>query len=274
MLKKYQPGRLDLLINTDWGIAGDALTPRDAQDRSLLLFHERWVTKEEMRQLKDERNAYISVRIFGFVLMALALLPVINLGAIYKSGIVFAILAVVYSAVLAAGGVGLVRYARPAQYLALLIFISFLILPFTPLFADDKGAPFMVFLGLTGLYYLLRKTARKIFRPLNRPESAHPNKQPVVRKIVYGIALLIVLWAGYFVYDLRQARQLSANACRLATPGMPLEAYLSKFPGQDYKIIRRPECAIIIPKRNLGRNHCTVMHDGRIITGAQTGFTD
>jgi hypothetical protein len=71
---------------------------------------------------------------------------------------------------------------------------------------------------------------------------------------------------------------LAVDACIRATQGMPLEDFLSKFPEKDYKIIRRAEYIMIVPKRGMGRNHCTVSHDGQKITGTKTGlevyFTD
>jgi len=67
---------------------------------------------------------------------------------------------------------------------------------------------------------------------------------------------------------------MTAGACSLARAGMLLEEYLSKFPAEDYKIIRGSESIIIVPKRGMGRNHCAAKHDGRNITGAKTGFND
>jgi len=55
---------------------------------------------------------------------------------------------------------------------------------------------------------------------------------------------------------------------------MPLEYFLSKYSEKDYKIIRRPDYTIIVPKRDMGRNHCTVSHDGQKITGSKAGFND
>ena len=89
-----------------------------------------------------------------------------------------------------------------------------------PLFESEKGAPLLFILGVIGLYYLLRKTARKILWPQTGAKPDHQKIRSVVRKIIYGIALLIGLAAGYFIYDLTQAKQMAADACRLATPGM------------------------------------------------------
>ncbi|MCK7510247.1 MAG: hypothetical protein MZV70_43520 [Desulfobacterales bacterium] len=93
--------------------------------------------------------------------------------------------------------------------------------------------------------------------------------------MIYGIVLLIGLAAGYFIHDLRQARQLTAEACRRAAPGTPLEDFCQNFPKQDYKIIRNSEYILIVPKEVwAGITARGVEHDGRIITGAKTGFMD
>ncbi|MBA4389944.1 MAG: hypothetical protein C0399_03300 [Syntrophus sp. (in: bacteria)] len=99
-------------------------------------------------------------------------------------------------------------------------------------------------------------------------------KSSIVRKGIYLLVLLVAFFAGYFVYDMRQAKQAAADACINATQGMPLEDFLSKFPEKDYKIIRGAEYITVVPKRGMGRNHCTVSHDGQKITGSKTGFND
>ena len=127
MLKKYQPARTDLLINTDWGIPRDGLTTEEARNRKLLLFHDRWVTKEERRQLKDERNSYFTIRVMGFLLMLPALSVVLNIGQIVQGTFLSIVLAVIGAVVAVIGGIGLIRYARFARYLAILIFLSFFV---------------------------------------------------------------------------------------------------------------------------------------------------
>jgi len=274
MLKKYQPGRPDLLINTDWGIPRDGLTKEEAKSKTLLLFHDRWVTREEKKQLKDEQSAYVSIRIIGYLLIFICVPVLINIRSIAEGGISAVALAVLYAFAASVTGSGLIRYARYARYPAILIFLSFFILPFMPLFESEKGAPLLFLFGLIGFYYLLRRTARKIFWPQTEAKPDHQRIRLVVRKIILGIVLLIGVLAGYFIYDLTQAKQLAADACQLATPGISLESFLSKFPEADYKIIRNSEYVMIVPKRGLGRNHCMVAHDGRIITGAKAGFMD
>ena len=273
-MKHYQPGRADLLINTDWGIPLDGLTKEEARAKNLLLFQKRFVTKEEKKQLKDEQSAYVSIRIIGYLLLFICVPVLINIRSIAEGGISTVVFAVLYAFAASVTGSGLIRYALWARYPAILMFLSFFILPFLPLFEDEKGAPLLFILGVMGLYYLLRRTARKILWPQAKTRSAHRKIRPLVRGMIYGIVLLIGLAAGYFIYDLSQARQMAAGACRLATPGMLIEEFLSKVPETDYKIIRSSESLLIVPKRGMGRNHCIVAHDGRIITGAKAGFND
>ena len=163
MLKKYQLGRPDLLINTDWGVPRDAMSPEESKSKDLTLFHNRWVGKGEKKQLRDEQSAYISIRMTGVVLMLTAVPVLVNLGAIAKSGLPGAFLAVAYILAAVTGGIGLSRYARFARYPATLLLLSFFALPLTPLMGDEKGAPFLMVPGILGLYYLWRQAARKIF---------------------------------------------------------------------------------------------------------------
>jgi translation initiation factor RLI1 len=84
----------------------------------------------------------------------------------------------------------------------------------------------------------------------------------------------MAVFAGYFVYDMSQAKHKAADACIRATQGMSLEDFLSNFSEKDYKIIRRAQYLTIVPKRGMGRNHCTVSHDGQKIIGSKIGFND
>lgn len=274
-LKKYQPERTDLLINTDWGIPADGLSAEEAKSSERKLFHNRWATKEEKKQLREEYGAYQSVRIAGGLLIVLTLSLLINIGEISKGGIVSILFAAIYVVAMPAAGIGLIRLRLFARNLALLVFISFLILPFTPVLSDDKGAPLIVILGITGLYYLLRRPARKIFAtPSAKNDKDTKTEKFVVRKAAYVVLLLLAFLAIYTIYDVRQARLMSVDACKRAITGIPLKDFRSTFSANDYKIINSSGYTIIVPKRGLGRNSCTVFHDGQKITGAKTGFND
>ena len=139
------------------------MSPEEAKTADLTLFHKRWVGKGEKKQLRDEQSAYVAIRMTGVILMLTAVPVIVNLGAIAKSGLPGASLAVAYILAAMTGGIGLIRYARFARYPATLLLLSFFALPFTPIMGDEKGAPFLMVLGILGLYYLWRQTARKIF---------------------------------------------------------------------------------------------------------------
>jgi hypothetical protein len=94
------------------------------------------------------------------------------------------------------------------------------------------------------------------------------------RKGIYLIILFVAVLAGYFAYDMIQAKRMAANVCTGAVQGMLLEDFLSKLPEKDYRIIRRDKYLTIVPKKGMGRNFCTVMHDGRQVTGSKAGFND
>lgn len=275
MLKKYQPSRPDLLINTDWGIPKASMTKEEGKAGKMVLFRDRWVTREEKKRLKDELLAYRQIRMTGIVLVALALLVAVNLGPIIKSGFFTVILATVYAAVMAASGIGLVRYNRFSRYLACIVFLSFFVLPFMPGFEDDKGSPLLFLLGAAGLYYIMRKTTRKILAgPSPALSDAAERKRPFIRIAIYAVLLILALLMLYTMYDLIQARQMSADACNRAKEGMSLGDFLTSLSPEEYKIIKRPREVMIVPKRGMGRNHCVVYHDGEKITGSKAGFTD
>lgn len=170
-LKKFQPARPDFLVNTEWGVPKEQLLTEDAKSRGMALFRGRWVTIEEKKQIRDEYHAYRSINVVGYVLIVLSVVVFINIVDILKGGILSSFFTILYGLVMLTGGIGLIKYRRFARNLAVVVFLSFLSLPFTPLFSDDKGAPLIIILGVIGLYYLLRKTARKIFAPFSHENT-------------------------------------------------------------------------------------------------------
>jgi hypothetical protein len=100
------------------------------------------------------------------------------------------------------------------------------------------------------------------------------SKSSTVRKGIFLIILFVVLFAGYFAYDMSQAKRMAADACIGAIQGMPLEDFLAKFSEKDYRIIRRAQYLMIVPKKGYGRNNCTVSHDAGRITESKTWFND
>ena len=275
VLRKYQPERTDFLINTDWGLPPEDFSSDQARETNMLLFHGRWVTPAQIRQLRHEYLAYRSIRILGTLLMVLAPLVIINMGEITKGGDIATFFTIFYAMIMLICGFGLFRFARLAQRLAVLFFLSLFILPFLPPLADDKGAPFLIAYGAIGLYYVLRKSSRKIFSPLAADNNtASKPASSYLRKIIYALLLTAAALAIYAAYDISQANTMAADACNKAEKGTSLSAFLTALTENDYKTISRPDMVMLVPKRGLGRNHCTVLHDGTTITGSQTGFTD
>lgn len=149
-IKAYQPHRKDLLINTEWGIPKKQLSKKEARLQNMRLFHGRWVTKEEKKQLKDQYHAYYSIRTFAVILILMPLwILVLFLGTepYIKDYNTFYILSAIYVVASMISGIGLLPYRRWARFIATLVLI-----PLIP-----------VLIGIIGLHYLYRKTARQIF---------------------------------------------------------------------------------------------------------------
>lgn len=277
--KKYQPDRTDFLINTDWGIPRENLSKKEAHGSGKRLFQKRWVTREEKRRLQEEHTAYSSIRGTGILLIIGSGLLLINLFFLLKGPVsakmIWAFFELVYAAALLAAGIGLFRLVRWGRNIALVIFLSFLILPFTPLLSNEKGAPALIFIGLTGFYYLLRPPARRIFAPAAAEEDRPPvrPKRSVLSWMVYAILALAVLFT-YFTFDLHQAGKRAADVCQSARQGTSVEDFLAKVPPEDYRIIKADDRVIIVPRAGMGRHACIVFHDGQNITGSRTGFED
>ena len=276
--KKYQPERTDFLINTDWGIPQENLSKKEAQESGKKLFQKRWITREEKKQLKEEYTAYSSIRSTGILLILGSGLLLINLFFLLKSPtsgkMIWAFLELVFAGVLLAAGVGLFRFAPWGRNIALPIFLSFLILPFTPLLGNDKGAPLLIICGLAGFYYLLRRPARRIFAPLKAGEIAPARpKKSVFLWIVYTI-LAVTTLVIYFTFDLHQAEKMAAAVCESARQGSAVENFAAGLSPDSYRIIKTDNRVIIVPRAGMGRHACTVFHDGKKITGSKTGFND
>lgn len=151
-LKRYQPHRSDLLINTDWGIPGDALPGDEAAAQGLVLFHGRWVTTDERRLLREQQGAYRGIRFVAWMLWVGAALIVAQAVLVlaapafqFKSPLV-ATLALTAALLAVPAGVGVYRFARWGRLLGTTVLIV--------------GIPSLV--GLLCLYYLNRRGAREI----------------------------------------------------------------------------------------------------------------
>jgi hypothetical protein len=86
--------------------------------------------------------------------------------------------------------------------------------------------------------------------------------------------LLFAVVAVYTFWDMRQARNMAADACIQAIKGRYLDDYLSAFSKKDYKIMKNDNQVIIVPKRGMGRYRCVVDHDGQVINSSKANFFD
>jgi hypothetical protein len=152
------------------------LSARNAKSSGKELFYKRWVPKVQRQRLREEHATYLSIRIIGGLLILLMFYLLINIGEIFQDVTIFGLVAILYGATLLTAGTGLIKFRKFARSIALFVLISFLVLPFTPLFSeDDKGAPLIIILEMAVLYYLLRKTELKIFIPasIEKPFFIH-----------------------------------------------------------------------------------------------------
>jgi hypothetical protein len=62
-VKKYQPQRIDILWNTDWGLPKDSLSLEEARDRGMVLFKDRWVAEDEHKTLAGQEKAHKNIRV-------------------------------------------------------------------------------------------------------------------------------------------------------------------------------------------------------------------
>jgi cation transport ATPase len=120
-MKKYQPERTDLLINTEWGIPKEDLSSDEAQQRGLALFKDRWVSAEERKQLKRQRFTYRIIRVVALVfalaagVMAVAFILNVSRKAPAGAVVMLGILVCVYVST----AVGLYAFKRWAYLVAM-----------------------------------------------------------------------------------------------------------------------------------------------------------
>ncbi len=80
-VKKYQPQRIDILWNTDWGLPKDGLSLEEAQAREMVLFKDRWVTEDEYKTLASQEKAYKNIRFVGISFTVLGIILFLPAGA-------------------------------------------------------------------------------------------------------------------------------------------------------------------------------------------------
>ena len=150
-MKRFQPDRKDILLNTDWGIPEDGIPKEKAKNQELVLFKKRWVTKEEKKILGKQYIAYIVIRalsgghiiFIGSSIIAAALVPLSN----DKKFVL--LLSGVFSFV---ASIGLWHFKQWGRWLATVFWGTVGLLSFP--------TPVVV------MYYLHNKTARQIFKSL------------------------------------------------------------------------------------------------------------
>ncbi|TSA44526.1 MAG: hypothetical protein D4R56_07045 [Deltaproteobacteria bacterium] len=148
-MKKFQPDRKDIFINTDWGIPEDRIPKEKAKNQDLLLFKKRWVTKEEKKILGKQYIAYISIRMIsvshiisiGTGMIVAALVPLNN-----DTKFVLLFCGVIGFV----ASIGLWHFKQWGRWLATLFWGTIGLLSFP--------TPVIV------MYYLHNKTARQIFK--------------------------------------------------------------------------------------------------------------
>ncbi|MBI5252240.1 MAG: PEGA domain-containing protein [Desulfomonile tiedjei] len=64
----YQPERKDVFCNTNWGIARDDIPKDEAKHKKLVLFKNRWVTKQERYLLRKQLSTYRLIRAVALAL--------------------------------------------------------------------------------------------------------------------------------------------------------------------------------------------------------------
>jgi len=160
-MKKYQPERTDLLINTEWGIAEEEVSKDEAQQRGLVLFKGRWVAPDESTKLAIEIVAYRAIRLLAGVIClfaaysAYALLFNISRKAPVGALVMLAIVVFAY----VAAAIGLYMFKQWAYYvtmvlMAISIFQSFIARRY-----------FLLVIAVVVIVALIRKPFRRIFFP-------------------------------------------------------------------------------------------------------------
>jgi hypothetical protein len=108
-----------------------------------------------------------------------------------------------------------------------------------------------------------------------KPMNGVNNRGMSVLRSVLGLVLtLVAVLAVYTALDMRQAKSMAMEASSRAAEGMSIDDLLPAFSEKEYRIIKSSQEIIIVPKKGLGRYHCTVSHDGRKITGSKVDFMD
>ncbi|MCA1961598.1 MAG: hypothetical protein LDL33_12480 [Desulfomonile sp.] len=182
-MKKYQPERTDLLINSEWGIPESDVSRDEARQRGLVLFKGRWVTRDERNELKIQSFAYRCVRVVALLFALAAGLVAVALFAHisrYASMRTVVILGILLCACLATA-VGLYKFKRWAFHAATLLLvvgtvqglvstrILGLVIGIVQTLATSGGV--LLLIAVLSLWTMLRKPTRRIFSSSKREDA-------------------------------------------------------------------------------------------------------
>lgn len=93
----------------------------------------------------------------------------------------------------------------------------------------------------------------------------------------HGMAVMLLLYVGYFVYSLATGRERVSAICRQITPGMQVEALavLAQEHGLGPGRLRAGVPRMYLAEsRSYGRHACRVDLENGVVTGAEYNFAD
>lgn len=160
-MKKYQPERTDLLINTEWGKPKEEIPTEEAQQQGLVLFKDRWVTADEEKELKRQIFTYRALRavalLFALVAGYMVYALVVNITRKAPTGalVMLGIVAFAYIAT----AVGLYVFKRWAYYVAMVLLLIGILQSFMA-----RRIILAVIVALL-VVFLIRKRVRRVFSP-------------------------------------------------------------------------------------------------------------
>lgn len=219
-IRKYQMDRVDLLINTEWGLPEDAVRSEEARSRDLVLVPtregekttQRWVLSDEKKLLEKQAFVYNYVRAYGFCLMIIGIAAAVVVALLHSTWSAANYLAV-YSALFCplyfVTGVALFFYLPSAWILMELIVITHVsALLIDAFYFTDLPLRVYLLLGLAistpmrvtfffavpSMVLLLSRTAKRILKGPGDGENrtAPENRRglnPAIRTLIQALTL-------------------------------------------------------------------------------------
>ena len=127
-IARLQPGKNELLINNQWGVPLSELDKEEANNRGLVKWNHRWVTKEELLTLKPQYRIYRRIRWIAIIIYIIGIYALIRAGERFQSfptsteETVVAISLFLYPVFHLVVGYGLQRYKNWARWVAVILF--------------------------------------------------------------------------------------------------------------------------------------------------------